>query len=1427
MTVPLRLPRPAAALLALAVLAAPLAATLAPAAAQERPGRTAPAAERPARVSAPAAPAGRAAPAADGFDGAPARFRDARFADEGPRHDPPRITLVEREGGRLVYEVRADWDGPLAEAVRRYGTSPHALALGAVRGWATTSERVPLGAFEAPAVEVLAAEYDEAPLPARGPIGREGAEAPFASLTGPAAEVVAVGEERRRPTGTLAVRLLQVDPERGVVRRYRRLLVAVRTSAPPEEGAFFRGGVSPHVAVERSALAEGTWFKIPITREGVYRIDRAYLQALGVSGGLDPARLQVYHNGGGMLPEVNSAPRPADLLENPAWITGGEDGSFDDGDALYFYAEGPNGWRWRNDTLIAANSRWEHAINYFSTTSYAFLRVDGAGGARIEGGAFPGWADAERQDRFDGRLFVEEDRVNLERDGGGSGLEWLGTELSVTNPSAVVLDTVPPGLAAGTVRYQARIATRARPAVTLCFHGGGASLACATPPGIIGGQVTPLGYPRELAFEQGVAAGAPLSLELRMENASGTPLGWLDWLEAVYPQALDAHQGLLRFHTPGGRAGRFEFALGGFAAEPQVWDVTDLGAVRRLGVRAEGGRWLVQVEAADPAEPRELVAFEPSSARVVAPAPGGAVPNQNLHAVAGYPDYVVVTHATFRESAERLAEHRRAHDGLATVVVDVEQLYNEFSGGKVDMRAVRDYMKFLYDRATTDDELPRYLLLFGDGHYDYRGITAGGDQNNFVPVFQTFASLDHMVSYTTDDYFAVLGDDEGAWAFPGHNRASEERMDLGVGRLTVRTAAEATAAVAKILHYEDPSTLGAWRTRYTFVADDHLPGGDSDLHIQNADVVAEIVRDRFEDVNVEKVYSAAYPDVVTAVGRRIPEATADILRLLEEGTLVWNYSGHGGPFALADERLFEADDIPTLDNFDRLSVFVTATCSFGHFDFVDRQSAAELLLSEPDGGAVALFTTVRIVFASTDTTEYNLGLNLRLTDELLRRDGEGRPRRLGDAFFLAKNSDVGAHGNNRKFSLLGDPAMRIGLPNRPVAITEVNGIPLEGGALAAGEDGLAADLGGGGPRAPARRAEAGGARRGEPELRANELTEIRGQVLGYDGQPDLAFDGEVELEVFDATREVELDPAIYGRYTDGDFTVRTDRIYRGRASVRGGAFTARFIVPRDVSYSGLPGRISAYVRSNGALDGVGSTEAVRISATAGPPLDDRTGPQIRLFLNDSTFVDGGLVDAEPTLVVRLFDEHGINTVGTGVGHELLVTFDDDPASAVEVGRFYEGDLDAYQSGTVRFQLPPQAPGAHVLRVTAWDVANNASSAELRYAVAGSAALALRNVYNYPNPTPGPTRFIFEHNQPPGTMARVQLRIYTLAGRPVRTLELEEPLAGNLVQIPFDGLDEDLDPLASGVYLYRLRVAVDLPDGTTEVTEHVERLAVIR
>lgn len=1308
----------------------------------------------------------------------------------------PVVRVIEQAPGRVVYSVEATWGTPLAEAARRAGGDADRLVLEAVGGWFETSAVVALPWAVPPVVEIVAADAEEVPLAG----GAAGADL----LGGPAAEVVGVGYERGAPAGTLALRLLQADPEAGVLRRYRRLVVAVRfpESAPlAGAGGGPRGATNPHLGVGTSVLASGTWYKIPFTREGVYRIDRAYVSALGLDpGSTDPARLQIYGNGGRPLPALNSAPRPADLVENPTLVVGGGDGRFDEGDALYFFAEAPSGWDWD-----AAAGRWSHYVNPFTATTAYFLRVDAAAPQRVEGEGFPGWTDAERLEVLEGRVFDEEDRNTIAFTGGGSGLQWLGVELSPSRATTTVLDTIPPAFAGGTVRYTARVASRTtNTTATLAFTSGGAAVGALTPPPIGTSSVEDVARTAQGTFTRDAGGGTTLRLDVRMQGGNSGSLAWPDWVEAIYPQAPRATGGVLRFATPGGRAGRFEVPLDGFAAQPEVWDVTEPGAIRRLAVQQEGGRWLVRVEAADSTRPREVLAFEPGGA-VGAPAAGTAVENQNLHGTATNAPYVVVTPTAFRAAADELAAYRRGHDGLEPLVANVEQIYNEFSGGVVDMRAVRDYFKYLYDRARVNGQEPlRYGLLFGDGHHDYRGITPEGRQNNWVPVFETDESFNPLRSYTSDDYYAFLDDNEGPWVWT--EGASVERVDIGVGRIPARSADEAAAVVRKILHYESAASLGSWRTRVTLVADDNEPGNEGSLFLSQAELVGDVAVESAPLVDLNKVFLLSYEEVITAQGRRVPEAATDAVRAIEEGSLVWNYIGHGGPEALADERILELADIEALDNFDRLAIFATATCSFGRFDLEAFQSGAELLVLNPDGGAVAALTTVRLVFAG-GTTSGNLGLNLQLMDFMLTRDtveapGYGLPRRLGDVYRETKRTSIGAQGNNRKFSLLGDPAMRVGLPERPVAIETVNGVTLTAG----------------GPT---------------PEFRGRERATVTGRVLGLDGQPDPGFDGEVELVVYDASRTVEVDVPTGQQNPAGSYDVRAEQLFRGRVSARGGQFAAEFIVPQDVSYAGRSARIVAYARrADGALDGGGMTEQVNVSTTAGAPLDDHAGPSVRLFLNDSTFVSGGLTGPDPTLVVRLEDASGINAVGSGVGHDLLLVVDGDEAGARDVGRFYEGDLDNFRAGTARIPLDGLAPGTHTLRVTAWDVANNVSTAELSFVISGTDELVLRNVFNYPNPTPGPTRFTFEHNQAPGTAARVRLRVYTLNGRPVTTLDGDAALPGGLlpgglVQIPWDGLDEDFDRLASGVYLWHLRVEVDRAGGGTDVAERVERLAVIR
>ena len=1297
-----------------------------------------------------------------------------------PRTDGPRVRVLSEDAASVTVEVTATWAVPLADALARAserseGLTASGLALAAGDGRAAVSHEVALSARVPPAVEVVSEDVEWVAL-------ASGQAAALAGLAGPAAEVVNVSELRRQLVGSLALRVLRVEGTPGGERvgRVRRLVV--RVPRPAMRVAFAsRGGGNPHVAVTRSVLADGRWYRIAVPREGVFRLTAAFLRDSLRVENADLARVQVYGNGGRTLPAITDAPRPADLREVPTLVQG---------DAVLFFAEGPSWWDWVGGTFRDA-AHWQHDLSPFSTATHYFVRVDAPAPRRLAAEAFPAWPDAERLSTVVERRFHERDLFNFERDLSGSGLDWLGEDL--TSGSVSVLAGAAPAGLAGPVTYRARVGARTGRSAVVTMSAGGQAVASAEPPAV------DLGFQNNgnllTAATMAGERSAPADLGVTFA-ASGLGGGkaWLDWVEATMQRAPVAAGGVVRFATPGGRRGRFEVALQGFASAPEVWDVTESGSIRRLGVRAEAGAFVVQVEAVD--REREVVAFDAAGAYVSTPPRGGAaVANQNLHGLTGSPAYVVVTHTRFAAQAERLAAYRRQRDGLETVVVTTDQIYNEFASGSSDMRAVRDYMKFLYDRAPDAARIPRYLLLFGDGHFDFRNITRT-NVPNFVPVYETDDMFSRINSYTSDDYFALLADGDGVWDLID----TTERVQLGVGRLPVRTAAEAATMVDKIEEYEGAATRGDWRTRATFIGDDQYPNpNDNDLHVLNADETAKRIAVVDPTITLQKIYAPSFPLVTTAAGNRRPAVNDAIVRSLNEGTLVWNYSGHGSPERLGDERYFTEEVKDQLENRDRLSIFVTATCSFGKFDIAASQSMAEEVLLREAGGGIAMFTTVRLVYTGSSVGgEDNFGLNITLTEDMFEREAGGRPKRLGDILFETKNTRIGASLNNRKFNLLGDPAMRIGLPERRIAV-----------------------------ESPA-------------AFRAYDEATVRGRVLGANGQTDAAFSGEVDVEVFDALRVVRM-PATPPQFQlpvyipQGEYTVQTDALYAGRATVRAGEFSATFRVPQDVSYSGLPAKVTAYAVGSGAarLDAVGASLDGVVSAQAGARPDDGAGPSVRLFIGDTTFVSGGLARPDAVLVARLSDASGINTVGAGVGHEILLTIDGDVSTAVDVGRYYTGDLDTYRSGTIRFPLPRLAPGAHTARLTAWDGVNNSTTAEVAFTISDAVGMEVTDVFPYPNPTAGPTRFTFAHNLPAGTPARVQVRIFTVAGRPVRTIDGDEALPGGvlpggLVQIPWDGRDDDLDRLGSGVYLYRLRVEADGADGgAAQVVERVERLAIIR
>ncbi|MDQ3073574.1 MAG: type IX secretion system sortase PorU, partial [Bacteroidota bacterium] len=396
---------------------------------------------------------------------------------------------------------------------------------------------------------------------------------------------------------------------------------------------------------------------------------------------------------------------------------------------------------------------------------------------------------------------------------------------------------------------------------------------------------------------------------------------------------------------------------------------------------------------------REYMAFDGTSFK--SPKAFGNVPNQNIH---GLPqaEMVIVAHPSLTGAAERLAQFHRDYDGMTVHIVTPQQVYNEFSSGAQDVSAVRDMMKMFYDRASSPEEWPQYLLLFGDASYDYKDRVPGN--TNLVPTYESYASTAMVNSFASDDYFAFLNTSEGAWADGGN--FTDHKMDIAVGRIPAQNMEQANIVVDKILRYHESATQGDWRNVLCFIADDE----DSNDHFNQSDNLARHIKTDQPAFNVRKIYLDAYKQQDGIDTDAYPDVEAEITRQMEQGALVFNYVGHGGEVGLTHEKVVKISGINSWSNTYKMPLFITATCEFSRHDDPTRTSAGELVLLNPNGGAVALFTTTRVAWI-----DQNAIINRNIIINNLFELQDGQPKTIGEAFMQAKNASGFATGY-RSFS---------------------------------------------------------------------------------------------------------------------------------------------------------------------------------------------------------------------------------------------------------------------------------------------------------------------------------------------------------------------------------------------------------------------------
>ncbi len=1189
----------------------------------------------------------------------------------------------------------------------------------------------------------------------------------------------AMGMHRKRPVALVDIYPYRRAPGTG---RYERL-VDQRVEIVEEvrrggAAGTLRSGTYPG----SSKFATGDWYRFTVHQRGVYKLTYEFLQSMGYSGGpIASDQVNLYGNHAGMLPFTNTPFQPTDVVLNAVEMVDGGDGLFGPGDHVLFYASDAQRW-----TTPTSCGPWSHVKNVYSDSASYFIGLGVDPPSRITAAQLSNDPSTVQVTAFDDRQFIDNDIVNLIK----TGRTWFAETFDMVTTYNYVFD-MPYLRTQDTVRVVFDGATRTvgtsyASSFTVNIGSFQTSFSeTGVPPNYTSLYARP--FTRCFSF---LPSSSTLGVSITFNKFDPvTSLAWMNYLEVFGRRDLKMTGNQLFFQDRAsvGAGQVAEFVLDQAQTVYRVWDITEPTNVRNVAF-TDGGAQKTWRMATDTLH--HFAAFRNSG--YLTPTAIGAVANQDLHATPLPTDLVIVCPEPFLAQAQVLADARTS-EGLAVQVVTPQQIFNEFSSGQRDATAIKRYMKMLYDRAGTDPLLmPRYLLLFGDGSYNNVSLFPGNQ--NLIPSYETANSTDPTRSYVSDDYFALLDDNEG--------ENTSDITDIGVGRFPVSTVQQAREVVNKLLNYDQLNLLSTnagpqcsvntdaglsdWRNWVMFVSDDQEGDGfEGPVHMSQSDALATTVDNEHPCYNVNKIYLDAYTQVSTPGGERYPDAQEELRERVEKGLLLVNYTGHGGEVGWAHERLLDVSTIMGWTNLERLPLFMTATCEFSRWDDPSRTSAGELVLLNAQGGGIGLMSTTRLAFSSQ-----NFSLAQYFYDHVFDTEEEqGRAMRLGDIYRRTKydiTSSQPNQTNHRNFVLLGDPSLRLAQPRTKAVITSITdtlGNPID-------------------------------------TISALGTVRISGQVVDENDQVLTGFNGQVVPTVFD--KKVNVSTLANDGGSPFNFQLRKNIIYRGRATVSNGLFNFTFVVPKDIQYQVGPGRISVYAES-ASTNACGYTNDPLVGGTEDDVVGDLSGPRIELFMNDDRFVTGGITNEDPLLYAKLFDDNGINTLGNSIGHDLVAVLDANTEQSLVLNDRYEADLDTYKSGKVRYRFKDLAEGSHTLSLKAWDVFNNSNERSVEFVVAPSAELALEHVLNYPNPFTTRTEFYFEHNRPCTTLD-VKVQVFTIAGRLVKTMDRtlacdgfrSEPLA-------WDGLDDQGDKLGRGVYVYRL--AITTPDGDS--ADKFEKLVILR
>lgn len=1111
--------------------------------------------------------------------------------------------------------------------------------------------------------------------------------------------------------------------------------------------------------VQNSVLAQGNWYKFKVNETGVYKLDRNFFAKLGIPNDVDPRTIKVYGYGGDMLPLANSKNLHFDLPEVAIQFQGEQDGTLNDSDYALFYAVGTKGWSEENATHL----------NLYSNDAYYYVTYGGTVGKRMQTYIEPAGAATVNYTDYIARSYDEKNIENIVQ----LSRKTFGENFGQSFNKQVVLQT-PMLNSAKPAKIGVNVAAISQNQsffnIALNNQQIGTQQVNGKSTSVLGGE----GY-----FSHQMNLNSETNNFTISFNNNGVPSarGFIDFVAIDYYKYLAGHNKQFKFNFADAvsQVGVGSFQINSAQSITQVWDVTDRYNATFKPNTANTISFKMPL-----GELREYVAVDQNDFYLPADAPNPKVVNQNLKGTilsGGNVDYIIITTNELMSAANRLANLHKTQSNLNVKVVPLDAIYNEFSSGQQDIVAIRNFIRYVY---FAGNQTLKYVNLMGDASTNYFDTSA-----SFVPIFHylytdlsgsSSQNFNDWSTFATDDFYVLLDATEGVFSTQNYRG-----LDVSIGRMPVTNVQEANAMISKIEQYVGKDNAGRWKNVYTLLADDVDTGSDVGLQVAINEMADELVSSK-PYFNVKKVIADSYQQQVVAGGPRYPKAKEDFLNGINNGSLVASYLGHGSATGLGGERYFEIPDIDKLNNVDKYPLFVIMTCDFTRFDDPSQKSGGEYLYLREKSGAIGIFATTRKIGITNAQTVTKVGAKW-----LFDYNNTLPNLTMAEALTNTKNENFSESG---MISFIGDPALKLAMPKPNIVITHVNEEPIEN------------FMG---------------------SLRALDRVKLKGQVATESGQIISNFNGNLAVQMFDKNQEKTtlVNDGVGDPMT---FTTLGETVFRGNASVSNGVFEIEFVVPKDIKIAVGEGKASFYaVKESNILDDyTGANTTIKIGGVNENAAEDNKPPQIKLFMNDETFISGGITNNSPLFLAHLEDENGMNTA-SGIGHDMVAILDGDENNPIVMNEFYETEPNNFMKGFVNYPFSNLKEGLHTITFKGWDVYNNLATATLDFVVAADTGLVLDKVLNYPNPFVDYTEFWFQHNRPNETL-QAQVQILTVSGKIVKTINQTIVSDGILSRdIKWDGRDDFGVRIGKGVYIYRLKVKSTV---SGQQAEKIEKLVIL-